>query len=237
MSHDTGLNSPLLSIAKKPLRRLTHWLPTAVLALPILTALLFVGLYNTGMPLTDEWTFTKSVMALENIDMQGTDWLGEVLKIAPWSFSDHWVAVPFLIYWLLAGLTHFNSTIFVVITLATFTAQLAIYRRYIVPSTAAVLPIALVLFSPAHYMELLWGFQFTLALSIILSMTGLLILDRVHPDDSAFVRFAKLTSALTLFMLGTLSSSGGFFGLPVAAVVLWLKQGTFRSRLVGSGTF
>src|SRR5215813_6620484 len=106
------------------------------------------------------WAFTKSIMALENIDKQGTEWLGEVLKIAPWRFSDHWVAVPFLIYWLLAGLTHFNSTVFIVITLATFTAQLAIYRRYIVPSTAAVLPIALVLFSPAHYMELLWGFQF-----------------------------------------------------------------------------
>lgn len=237
MRHDTGLNSQLLSIAKTPLRRLLHCLPLAVLALPVLTALLFVAFYNTGMPLTDEWAFTKSIMALENIDKRGTEWLGEVLKIAPWRFSDHWVAVPFLIYWLLAGLTHFNSTVFIVITLATFTAQLAIYRRYIVPSTAAVLPIALVLFSPAHYMELLWGFQFTLALSIIFPMTGLLILDRVYSDDSSLLGFAKLASALTLFVLGTLSSSGGFFGLPVAAVVFWLKQGTVRSRLVGSGTF
>jgi hypothetical protein len=237
MSQNIGMSSPLVPVATKPLRRLRYCLPLAVLALPILMALLFVALYNTGMPLTDEWTFTKSVMELENIDKQGTAWLGEVLKAAAWRFGDHWVAVPFLIYWLLAGLAHFNSTVFVVITLATFMAQLAIYRRYIVPSSAAALPIALILFSPAHYMELLWGFQFTIALSIILPMTGLLILERVHPHDSLLLSLGKVASTLTLFLLGTLSSSGGFFGFPVAAAVVWLKGGTVRSRLVRSGTF
>jgi hypothetical protein len=205
--------------------------------LPVLLPLLFVRLYATGMPLTDEWSFTKSVMAIQQIDASGIEWLRQAWTLAAFRFNEHWVAIPFLSYWALAGLVHFDSRVFTYITIATWVLQLAIYARHVIRSWIATLPIALVLFSPSHFMELLWGFQFAFALSIAFSMLGLVVLDNLGGEEPRTRRSSKVFASIGLFLLGTLSATGGFFGFLAGIAVVNLKRLTVSAKVIISTGF
>ncbi len=204
---------------------------TAALALPVLAAAWFVAQFSTAMPLTDEWFFLRAVIALDEIDLTPGN-LGRILQLIPYKIYDHDVVVPFLLYWPIAELSNFDNRALLVLTLTIWTIILVVFRYFVVRSLWWTLPVAAVLFSPARYMELLWGFQFTIALSILFPVLGLVVLSRIGPDDSAGVQLRKALGAIALIVLGTLSSAGGFFGFIGAIVLLSLQRLPRTSKLM-----
>ncbi|MEM7354062.1 MAG: hypothetical protein AAF657_24885, partial [Acidobacteriota bacterium] len=212
-------------------------LGTILLALPAIVAAAFVWLNGSRFPIADEWAFTKAVMAIQEIRTGGLEGIRQSMAAMRVTFHGHWVIVPFTIYWALADLVQFNSLAFTGITLAALAVQLLVFRWAVVPSALLALPVALVLFSPARYVDLIWGFQFTLALSCTLPMVGLAILSTISKADSSYRQVRKALAAVCLISLGTLSANPGFFGLPAAAVLMGLQPIGRRARLLGVSAF
>jgi hypothetical protein len=201
----------------------------------IASAALFVVVYATPMPLTDEWLFLRAVIALERLDLTSFESWRAAWDVAALTIYEHCVAVPFLIYWALASVVNFDNRAFVAITLAGFVVQYLVYLRHVLRSHLAVLPIALVLFSPAHYVEFLWGFEFTLSLSILFPMLGLVALDRISGSDGRRALVGKLVSGLGLVTLGALSSAAGALGFVAAAGLLVVKPLPRTTRALAVG--
>lgn len=211
------------SRARATPRSPSRWLVLGAIAAIVGVSALFVARYATEMPLTDEWAFLRSVMELEDVDRSAPGWPARFLDASTLRFNGHVVALPFAIYRGIAPAVDFDQRWFVALTLATFLLQLVIYRRWIGSWSPALVPIALVLFGLGHYMEFLWGFEFTLALSISLPMAGLAAIDAIGPLDRAVARWGKLALGLALVLLGALSSLGGLFGFPAALVLVATK--------------
>src|SRR5262245_60121504 len=136
-----------------------------VLLAPLIAAVVFVLKFAGALPLTDEWNYTHAIRALDGVDLWSRAGLAEAVRLYPMRHGEHLVGVPFLVYWPLAEWTHFDSRWIIGLTVAGFTAQMLIFRRWVVRSALAMLPIALVMFCPSHFMEFLWGWQFTVTLS------------------------------------------------------------------------
>ncbi|HTF88261.1 MAG TPA: hypothetical protein VK843_07605 [Planctomycetota bacterium] len=208
-----------------------RWLLFALLALPPLVALLFIRQYTTRFPLTDEWAFVRSVAELQDIDWSQDGAFAKATKVATLVFSGHIVAVPFFLYWLLAPLTNFDNRFFACFTLATFFLQVLLYRRWFGRWTIALFPIVLLMFCPSHYMEFEWGFEFTLALSVLFPLAGLSVVDRIEVGDPWRTRYRKLAVGLALVMLGALSSFGGLFGFVCLPLLILLGPLERKSKL------
>lgn len=90
---------------------------------------------------------------------------------------------------------------------------------------------SLILFSPARYIELLWGFEFVLALSIAFSVWGLYVLSggRAEDGEAAFAR--RLAWSLLLFTLSVMSSAGGYFGFLAALPVIAIRRIRIRWKI------
>src|ERR1700675_2377802 len=142
--------------------RPTEALPHLLLLVPLLAAILFVRRYSIAFPLTDEWLFVRGAISLQSVDPFTSNGLADTLSRIPMRLSEHWVVVPFLVYYPIASWTHFDSRWFMYITVAVFALEALLYRRYLVTSSLGALPIVLLLFSPSHYMEFMWGWQLTL---------------------------------------------------------------------------
>ena len=231
-AHVDALPAPLTSGRPTPLVRAGRrpWLPSIALAAPIVAAVIFVAIFASAAPLTDEWIFVRSILDLGDVHPGQPDWFQQVVERGTWRFNGHSVVVPFLVYWSLGEAVGFDARVFVGVTLATFAVLLLVYRRSLRESRRshpeswwAAVPIALVLFSPAHYMEFLWGFECTLALSIVFPMLGLAVLDTIRADSRILASAGKLAAGVALITLGTLSSFGGFLGFIAALVLLALR--------------
>jgi hypothetical protein len=197
-------------------------LAPALLAVPPLVAVVFVLRFSSAFPLTDEWFFTKAIVSLQGIELFTREGLERFLQTFPRHFGEHCVIVPFLAYWPLAEWSSFDSRCFIGVTLLTFGVQAFLYRRYLVRSSLWVLPVVLLLFAPSHYMEMLWGWQFTLALSIAFPLVGLAAIARMPVGGRIRAQIAHLLAGLLAVVLGTLSSAGGFFGFPCAVLLVLL---------------
>jgi hypothetical protein len=175
-------------------------------------------------------------MSVHEFDLRSmTGMLDALRTIVALKIFNHHVVVPFLIYWPLADITNLDSRAFIYITVAAYTVQLVVFRVSMVQSSIAAFPIALILFGRAHYSEFLWGFEFTLALSILFPLLGLLALDRIAATDGVLSKVGKLLTGIGLILLGVLSSAGGFFGFPAAIVLLALKRIDRTTRILAAG--
>jgi hypothetical protein len=199
---------------------------------PLVAAIVFVRMHATAMPLTDEWCFLKSVMSLQGVDVFSPDGLARITASFPARFGEHWVIVPFLYYWPVAQWAHFDSRWLVYTTVAAFAVQALIYRRYLVRSSLWALPIALVLFCPSHYMEFLWGWQFTLAFSVVFALTGLIVISRMRAPARWRAQIGYFVAGVFCLLLATLSSAGGFFGFPCALLLVALQPMRRRARVL-----
>ena len=198
-----------------------------VLALPLLAALSFIGMFSTAMPLTDEWLFLRSVIALERIPLFSY----RLFDVLPYRIYDHHVIIPFLFYWPIAELSNFDNRALLAITVAVWIAVLFMFRIAVIRSAWWTIPVAVIVFSPARYMEFLWGFQFTLALSILFPVAGLVVLSRIGENESLARQMQKCAVAILLIVAGTLSSAGGFFGFFGAIVLLSMARLNRVNRL------
>ncbi len=197
-------------------------LGTYALLAPPLLAIIFVWLYGSRLPLTDEWTFTNAVIQISELQSHGISYLRDLKECAVWVFNGHPVAVSFAVYLGLAEAVHFNSAAFLSITLTGLAAQLtAIYLR-MARSAWLCLPVAIVLFSPAHYMDFIWGFQFVFTLAMTVVIIGLAVLSTIGSGETPKSLIRKSAIGLSLITLGAFCSALGQFGYPAAVALVLL---------------
>src|SRR3984957_4654415 len=133
--------------------------PALLLLAPPAAAVVYVAMFATATPLTDEW-----IMLGAAVDLHKLHWSLHALRSIQIQHQQHLLIVPYLIYFPLEELFRFDTRALVAVTLICFAVQLAVFRFQLVKDDFASFPIALLLFSPSHYMEFHWGFQFALAL-------------------------------------------------------------------------
>lgn len=211
------------------------WLAIAIALaslLPLAAAVAFVRAHATAFPLTDEWHFVNGVLGLQGADLFTAQGWAQAWAALPVRYGDHWVLVPFLYYWPVQSWAHFDSRWLIYTTVLVFAIEAVLYARFVVRSWIAALPIVLILFCPSHYMEFLWGWQFTLAFSIVFPLAGLVLVERMSAAQSPRSAAVLAAAALVLFVIGTLSSAGGFFGLPCAALLVALLRWRRRDKAV-----
>jgi hypothetical protein len=73
-------------------------------------------------------------------------------------------------------------------------------------------------------MDTLWAWQLTFALSIVFPIAGLVVVDRIAPEQRVRRQAVYLAAGLGLCLLGALSSAGGYFGFPCVGLLLAMKR-------------
>jgi hypothetical protein len=200
-----------------------------LLLLPVAAALIFVWRFATPLPLTDEWQYVRAVMQLEDTRIFSGAGLSEVLRLYPTRLGGHWVVVPFLVYWPLSLWAHFDQRAFIGVTLLTFALEAYLFRRRLVRSSLWLFPLVVLLFSPSHRLELLWGWQFTIAFSVVFTIAGLCVADGIPLKGTR--RLPRLLAAIALFFCAGWSAGGGFFGFACGLLLLGLKPFDRRFKL------
>lgn len=208
------------------LRSACSWL---LLLLPVAAIVAFVVIFARPLPLTDEWFYVRGLRRLHDVDWSTLDGWRTAARVFPGRFREHRVLVPFFLYAPLAEATGYDGRWAIALTVAAFAAQAMIYRSAMVRSAAALLPLALVLFCPSHYMEFLWGWQITLTLSVAFPLAGLAVLGRMSAA-SGRERWWRFSMGLLLILMGVGCSAGAFFGFPAALILVWLSDLDRRTR-------
>jgi hypothetical protein len=203
-----------------------------VLLIPVAAAGVFVWLYAISYPLTDEWVLFRNAMIANS-----AGWSDPVstLSALTWKIYDHPIVLPNLLYLLIGPVFHFDARACISITLVCFTAMLIVFRTQVASNAWTALPIGFVLFAPSHFSEFVWGFQFTMAMSITLTVLGLAVFNRTTPEESTAKFSARLLCALCLIIAGLLSSGEAVLGLPSLLVLGVLKRLTVPRRRVVVG--
>ncbi|TCH96139.1 hypothetical protein EJV46_21395 [Roseococcus sp. SYP-B2431] len=172
--------------------------------------------------MTDEWLLIFNAMKIDGVPS----------GYFRWSIYNHAIVLPILIHYPLALISGYDSRIFVSLTLvvSAFIAILIcgdLWRSSGPRSWAAAL-FAAIAVAPAQYMQLLWGFQFTLALSVAFSVAGLAVLSRT---PKRLAEPWSLALAFGLIWLGCLSSAGAAFAFAGAGIVVWLSDRALGTKL------
>jgi hypothetical protein len=203
-----------------------------ILLAPVIGAIAFTAVYALSNPLTDEWLLLRNAMIAHD---NGWSDPSATLGAMTWKIYDHPLVIPNLIYLGIEPLFDFDTRALVAITLAAYAAVLVVFRSRIAKTWWAAFPAAVILFSPSHYMEYIWGFQFALAMSWTLPVIGLALFAGGRPASSTRAFGMRLAGTLGLITLGILSSASGAFGFLALAVLAGLKsESIFRKGAVAS---
>lgn len=197
---------------------------------PMMACLVFIYSFASPMPLTDEWLFLRSYMNISQFTMGGDYTFKDLLLLFP-KIASHNVTVPFSLYLLTCEIVNFDSRFYILITFCVYVVIFFLFYKQVFKSSWGVLPVALLLFSPARYVEFQWGFQFTLALSILFPVCALFLLERYKENPLAHHGTPLITSNM-LFLLGVFSSAGGFFGFVSCLPYILFFNTTKKVRIV-----
>jgi hypothetical protein len=200
--------------------------PILLLLAPVTAAIVYVAMFATATPLTDEW-----IMLGAAVDLHKHGWSLHALRSIQIQYQQHLLIVPYLIYFPLEELFRYDSRALVGVTLICFAVQFAVFRFQLVKNDLAAFPIALLLFSPSHYMEFQWGFQFVLTMSVTFPVVALAVLDHIG-GDSKGVNIRNYVIGTFLLIFGALSSAAGYFGFFSAVLLIALKTLPARTKIV-----
>ena len=187
----------------------------ALAAIPAAVACLFILTYGTAAPMTDEWSVVYNAMILQAAPRSGAGIISAFGEMR-WYIYTHLLVIPNLLYLALGPLVNFDSRYLMVLTLAS--NALILFCAYARGLTgAAFLAASVVVFSPARYLEMLWGFQFALGFSTSLGVIGLTLFDASHGHRH---RRRLIAAGFLALICGTLCSSVAPFALLAAPAVL-----------------
>ncbi len=200
--------------------------PALVWLVPLSLLVAFVVKFSSPTPLTDEWLFVDDARQLA----QGTIQWHQVRT----ELSGHPIHAPAALYLLLGPLAHFDSRVFMMVQIALLGAMFFVSDRVNAPPRPlwprALL--AIVLFTPSQYNNILWGFQITLMLSVVSGALGFWAIERASRSDLAPVkRWAASGCALAALLLASFSSGIGVLALGIAALEISLLPFSMRARI------
>ncbi len=184
-------------------------------SLPFAIAVFFITTFAIATPLTDEWSVVYNAMIMDAAPRNARDLLSAIGEMR-WHIYTHLLVIPNLIYLALAPLVHFDARFFMFLTLASNALILVCaYSRGL--RAAAFFAASVIVFSPARYMEMMWGFQFALGLSTSLGVVGLTLLDASagHRHRDRFIAAGAIA-----LLCGSLCSSVAPFALLATPIIL-----------------
>ncbi|HEY2031984.1 MAG TPA: hypothetical protein VGH20_22485 [Myxococcales bacterium] len=188
---------------------------------PLAAVVLFAARFATALPLTDEWFYTRAAMAMDAIDFLAPGGLTDAVSAFPTWHYDHIVSLPFLIYWPFGECIGFDARFFVGASIVLVLAEVLLLRRFMIRSWLWTFPLALLLLNPARYVEWIWGWMYTVVLSLALPLAGLCALSTLPGLAKGHLRRCVL--AIALILAGLLCSAGAFFAFPAAVACVLLQ--------------
>lgn len=203
----------------------------AAIAAPTAVAVVFVSMYALSTPLTDEWLLVHNAMVWQAAPDTMSGIIGSWYHMR-WFIYEHPIIIPNLIYLLIMPHLHYDTRALVAITLICFLALVWVSCWRTKSHALGIIAASLLAFSPSHYMEYFWGFQFAFAMSTTLAIAGLGLIDFGMKSDHESVR--KIAIGFVVICCGFLCSAGAALGF-LAAIVLCLNGDVQRNRRLGIG--
>jgi hypothetical protein len=203
--------------------------PALLLAVPLAATILFAARFATGLPLTDEWFYTRAAMAMDAVDFLSPGGLADAMAAFPTWHYDHIVSLPFFVYWPFGEAIGYDARFFVGLSIAVTLAEVLLLRRFVIRSWLWSLPVAILLLNPARYVEWTWGWMYTVLFSLALPLAGLCVLSTLPRPDAGNPRRCAL--AIGLILAGLLSSAGAWFAFPAAVALVASLRLPLRRKL------
>lgn len=188
----------------------------ALVATPILIALIFIVQFSVNVPFSDQWRFAGELEAYRTGEPQ---WLSLL-----WRQDDvHRQFIPRLLAMLLSTYTHWNIRVemFVgfLLLLGILFVWWQIYRLHFDRSLFGFVPIAWLIFSLGQWENMLWGWQITVFTMVLSVTAGLCFLSR-GPQ--------WLPAAILCGLVGSFSFGNGLLIWPIGLLTLLLRKETIR---------
>lgn len=210
-----------------PARRI-NWKLVFGVGLPLATAIFFVATYALATPLTDEWLMVGNAMLLKRAPESLSGVLAAMHHMR-WSIYEHPIVIPNIVYLLFLPHVHYDTRFLVGITLSCFLVMVLVVYWRTKRSSLPTIASALIVLSPAHYMEFFWGFQFAFAMSTTLAVAGLAIIDLGVNASKGYIRNTIL--GFIIIGLGLLCSAGAAFAFLAVLILALNKNIKFERRL------
>lgn len=207
------------------INRWASWCWGALALIPPAVASYFILTHAIAAPLTDEWLLVYNAMIFHAAP-GGIRGMVSALGDMRWLMYSHPVVIPNAIYIGLGPLVKFDARVFVFLTLAcNAVILLCAYTRGL--RGIALAAASLLVFSPARYMEMMWGNQITIGLSVSLGVVGLTLIDAAsgHRHKGRF-----LAGGLVAFLCGLLSSAPAAFAMLTAIPLIAKRDEHQKSR-------
>ena len=193
----------------------------AILVLtPVIATVIFIAIFASPFPLTDEWALVLDVMHAER-----GDWSSFL-----WGINGHPLIVPFFIYWPIAELLRFDGRAQIGVTIVCFALQLLLFQRNSRPTTLEMIPAAILVFGLSHWMEFLWGIQMAFAIGITSAVWGLWMLNQYLMKGAVI----RLMGAMALMIIGSLSYGGGVLSYLSAIPLIIVSFSPFSRKLTAA---
>jgi hypothetical protein len=192
--------------------------------LVLITTLIFIALYASSFPLTDEWLFLRNAITLYQ---NGFD-----ITSLSYHIYNHPVHIPTLIYLIFGYLFQYNSYVFILITVACFSGIIWIIHTRVKMTFWQVFILSTIVLGTGHYMEYMWGNQFHLALSIFFSVAGLAIFDLINQNHKFKNKLFFSFSGLILIICGIFSSAGAIFTFLALICLVALKRIKYKEKII-----
>ncbi len=177
--------------------------------------------YAIAFPITDDWAFAVNAMLIER-----GNW-SELI----WHINGHPTIAPFLVFWPMAELSHYDSRCMIAVTILCFALQLLLFQRVSGARGIELLPAALLLFGLSHWMEYQWGILMTLAMGQTAALWALFSFNRFLTDKQ--LRPLALSVVLAGVSIG--SYAAGPTSLAAAMVLTVLRPNSIRLKLSALG--
>ena len=188
--------------------------------LPMCVAIAFISHFSIATPLTDEWLLVRNAMTLDGAPSGARGFLAAVMQMH-WVCYTHPIIIPNVIYQTVAPHVNFDARLFIFLTLAC-NAMILLCGHVQGLRGIPLLVASVLTFSPARYMEMLWGFQFTFGLSVLLAVAGLSLLAAARDRDS---KSTPVAGGLVAITLGVMCSAPAALALPAAAIAYLISHG------------
>lgn len=215
----TASPAALPAATKAPIARLLYtpvvgWISTiAAMSICVLCAYR----YAIAFPVTDDWAFAVNAMLIER-----GNW-SELI----WHINGHPTIAPFLVFWPMAELSHYDSRCMIAVTILCLALQLLLFQRVSGARGIELLPAALLLFGLSHWMEYQWGILMTLAMGQTAALWALFWFNRFLTNKQVW----PLVLAFVLAGLSIGSYAAGPTCLAAAMALVVLRPNSIRLKL------
>jgi hypothetical protein len=144
-----------------------------------------------------------------------------------WHINGHPTIAPFLIFWPMAELSHYDSRCMIAVTIVCLALQLLLFQRVSGARGIELAPAALLIFGLSHWMEYQWGILMTLAMGQTAALWALFWFNRFLTDRKLW----PLGLSIILAGISIGSYAAGPTCIAAAMVMTVLRPNSIRLKI------